>query len=79
MNTQSSTGGIKRLQQAMRVFLADSVLYFFLVSICLRLVGVWVVFQELSYVSHDGLLVGFVHIHICKKNTESSKIWTDQK
>lgn len=42
--------------------------YLLLLSICLGLVGIWVVLQELSYVSHYGFLIRLVHIHICNKN-----------
>lgn len=41
-------------------------------SICLWLVGVRVVLQELSHICHYGLLIRFIHIHICRNAEKSS-------
>lgn len=45
--------------------------YLILMSIPLRLVGVWVMFEKLSHVRHDGLLIRLVHIHIYRAKDSS--------
>ncbi len=40
--------------------------YLILLSISLRVVGVWVVLEELSHIRHDGFLIWLVYIHICR-------------
>lgn len=37
-----------------------------MLSISLRVVGVWVVLEELGHICHDGFLIWLVHIHICE-------------
>lgn len=41
--------------------------YLILLPVCLRLVRVWVMLEELSHICHDGFLIRLVHVHVYRK------------